>query len=161
MRRLTWLGFWGHPLRQPTCERRRSLDVGIRELPHGEIIMSTSVPLPKRQPPMWWNSRWSLLVVALWWSRRRPRRSVTSVCGVFGLGRRHDLPRACVGAHFNPVVTLAFALRGSVPWREVPAYVTGQVAVAMAASLAVRALIGAEAAVGATVPVGMCHGRSH
>src|SRR6476619_7575185 len=32
------------------------------------------------------------------------------------------------GAHFNPVVTLSFALRHSVPWREVPFYLLAQFA---------------------------------
>ena len=32
------------------------------------------------------------------------------------------------GAHFNPVVTLAMALRGEARWREVPAYVAAQLA---------------------------------
>lgn len=31
------------------------------------------------------------------------------------------------GAHFNPVVTLAFAWRGTFPWREVGPYVVAQV----------------------------------
>jgi len=31
------------------------------------------------------------------------------------------------GAHFNPVVTLADASQGGLPWREVPAYVAAQV----------------------------------
>jgi glycerol uptake facilitator-like aquaporin len=31
------------------------------------------------------------------------------------------------GAHFNPVVTLAAGAGGDLPWREVPAYVSGQV----------------------------------
>ena len=31
------------------------------------------------------------------------------------------------GAHFNPVVTLADASQGGVPWREVPGYVAAQV----------------------------------
>lgn len=30
------------------------------------------------------------------------------------------------GAHFNPVVTLAFAMRAGFPWRSVPAYVAAQ-----------------------------------
>jgi glycerol uptake facilitator-like aquaporin len=30
------------------------------------------------------------------------------------------------GAHFNPVVSLAMALRGKMPWREVPFYVAAQ-----------------------------------
>ncbi len=32
------------------------------------------------------------------------------------------------GAHFNPVVTLADASQGGLPWREVPAYVAAQIA---------------------------------
>ncbi|AZI45017.1 aquaporin family protein (plasmid) [Deinococcus psychrotolerans] len=30
------------------------------------------------------------------------------------------------GAHFNPAVTLAFALRGSLPWARVPGYLAAQ-----------------------------------
>jgi glycerol uptake facilitator-like aquaporin len=36
------------------------------------------------------------------------------------------------GAHFNPAVTLAFALRGSFPWARVPGYVLAQVVGAVA-----------------------------
>lgn len=36
------------------------------------------------------------------------------------------------GAHFNPAVTLALALRGDARWREVPAYVVAQFAGAVA-----------------------------
>ena len=36
------------------------------------------------------------------------------------------------GAHFNPVVTLADASQGGLPWREVPAYIGAQVAGAFA-----------------------------
>jgi len=32
------------------------------------------------------------------------------------------------GAHFNPAVTLAAALQGDLPWRDVPAYLIAQVA---------------------------------
>ena len=32
------------------------------------------------------------------------------------------------GAHFNPVVTLADASQGGLPWREVPAYIAAQIA---------------------------------
>ncbi len=31
------------------------------------------------------------------------------------------------GAHFNPAVTLAEAMRGGIAWREVPAYLTAQI----------------------------------
>ena len=36
------------------------------------------------------------------------------------------------GAHFNPAVTLAEALQRSLPWREVPVYITAQIAGAFA-----------------------------
>lgn len=36
------------------------------------------------------------------------------------------------GAHFNPVVTLAAASQGGLPWREVPGYIGAQVAGAFA-----------------------------
>ena len=36
------------------------------------------------------------------------------------------------GAHFNPVVTIADASQGGLPWREVPGYVAAQVAGAFA-----------------------------
>ena len=32
------------------------------------------------------------------------------------------------GAHFNPIVTLADASQGGLPWREVPAYIAAQLA---------------------------------
>lgn len=56
------------------------------------------------------------------------------------------------GAHLNPAVTIAFAAVGRLPWREVPAYVVGQVVAAVAASFAVFALVGDAASLGATVP---------
>src|SRR3979490_3313691 len=31
------------------------------------------------------------------------------------------------GAHFNPAVTIADALRGRMAWREVPAYIVAQI----------------------------------
>jgi glycerol uptake facilitator-like aquaporin len=31
------------------------------------------------------------------------------------------------GAHFNPVVTLCMASRGSLPWRQAPAYIAAQI----------------------------------
>jgi glycerol uptake facilitator-like aquaporin len=36
------------------------------------------------------------------------------------------------GAHFNPAVTLADASQGGLSWREVPVYITGQIAGAFA-----------------------------
>ncbi len=59
---------------------------------------------------------------------------------------------AVSGAHLNPAVTIAFALRGNFPWRRVPGYVLAQVAGGIAASLALRALFGTSGNLGATVP---------
>ena len=46
------------------------------------------------------------------------------------------------GAHFNPVVTLATASQGALPWKEVPGYVAGQVAGAFAGVAAAHAMFG-------------------
>jgi aquaporin Z len=56
------------------------------------------------------------------------------------------------GAHFNPAVTLAFALRGAFPWRRVPAYIVVQFAGSVAAPLLLWALIGRHGAAGLTLP---------
>lgn len=56
------------------------------------------------------------------------------------------------GAHFNPAVTIAFAVAGRFPWKEVPAYLIAQSLAAIAASAAILGLIGPEAALGSTVP---------
>jgi glycerol uptake facilitator-like aquaporin len=44
------------------------------------------------------------------------------------------------GAHFNPVVTLADALEGGIPWRETPVYVVAQLMGAIAGTLAAHAM---------------------
>ncbi|KAL6619581.1 hypothetical protein ACP70R_034720 [Stipagrostis hirtigluma subsp. patula] len=46
------------------------------------------------------------------------------------------------GAHFNPAVTIAFATCGRFPWKQVPAYVAGQVIASIAASLTLVLLFG-------------------
>jgi len=56
------------------------------------------------------------------------------------------------GAHLNPAVTLAFAVRGNFPWRRVPGYVAGQFAGAIAAAGFLRAMFGDTGLLGATVP---------
>ncbi len=56
------------------------------------------------------------------------------------------------GAHFNPAVTVAFALIGRFPWRQVPAYAAAQCLAAILAALALSALIGPQANLGATLP---------
>ena len=47
------------------------------------------------------------------------------------------------GAHLNPAVTLAFALRGDFPWRRVPGYIIVQL---IAATLACLFLLGGRSA---------------
>lgn len=54
------------------------------------------------------------------------------------------------GAHFNPVVTLAFALRGDFRWSRVPGYWAAQLAGATGAALLLRYLLGSVAHLGAT-----------
>ena len=39
------------------------------------------------------------------------------------------------GAHLNPAVTLAFAVRGNFPWRRVPGYIVAEVVGATLAAL--------------------------
>ena len=46
------------------------------------------------------------------------------------------------GAHFNPVVTLADATQGGLPWREVPVYVVAQVAGAFAGAAVAHIMFG-------------------
>jgi len=46
------------------------------------------------------------------------------------------------GAHMNPAVSFAFALRGVFPWREVPLYWCAQLAGAGLAAGALRAMLG-------------------
>ena len=56
------------------------------------------------------------------------------------------------GAHFNPAVSVAFALRGDFPWRRVPGYIVAQFVGAVLAVLLLQAIIGESAANGATYP---------
>jgi MIP family channel proteins len=56
------------------------------------------------------------------------------------------------GAHFNPAVTLSFALRGVFPWRRLPAYWTAQLAGSVLAAAVTVALFGRAADAGATLP---------
>jgi aquaporin Z len=56
------------------------------------------------------------------------------------------------GAHLNPGVTLAFALRGDFPWRRLPGYVVAQFAGACLATVLLVALIGAQGTAGLTLP---------
>ena len=59
---------------------------------------------------------------------------------------------AVSGAHLNPVVSLAFALRGDFPWRRVGPYIVAQFAGAVLATLLLEALIGKQGSAGLTLP---------
>lgn len=56
------------------------------------------------------------------------------------------------GAHLNPAVTVAFALRRNFPWRRVPGYVAAQFAGSLLASGFLRVTFGDLAKLGATEP---------
>ncbi len=56
------------------------------------------------------------------------------------------------GAHLNPVVSLAFALRRDFPWRRVPGYIVSQVLGGLLACLFLWAVFGRHGPFGATVP---------
>src|ERR1700680_4796246 len=59
---------------------------------------------------------------------------------------------AVSGAHLNPAVTLAFAVRRNFPWNRVPGYVLAQAVGGVLAALFLRAMFGVIGALGATVP---------
>jgi aquaporin Z len=59
---------------------------------------------------------------------------------------------AVSGAHFNPVVSVAFAMRGDFPWRRVPGYVVAQLFGAVLAALFLRAMFGDVGGLGTTEP---------
>jgi len=46
------------------------------------------------------------------------------------------------GAHYNPAVSVACAMRKKLPWSEVPPYIAAQLAGAVAAALTVRGIVG-------------------
>jgi aquaporin Z len=54
------------------------------------------------------------------------------------------------GAHLNPAVTVAFALRGNFPWARVPAYVAAQFAGGVLAAAFLRVAFGDIGHLGAT-----------
>ena len=53
------------------------------------------------------------------------------------------------GGHINPAVTLALAVSGKFPWREVPGYMTAQLAGAIAGAAAIYLTLGQAATVAA------------
>src|SRR5580765_7137483 len=46
------------------------------------------------------------------------------------------------GAHLNPAVTIAFALRSHFPWKRVPAYILAQLIGAILAALFLKSMLG-------------------
>jgi aquaporin Z len=61
------------------------------------------------------------------------------------------------GAHLNPAVSIAFALRQDFPWRRVPGYIVVQLAGATLAALFLHAVINVSAMYGSNYPA---HGYS-
>jgi aquaporin Z len=59
---------------------------------------------------------------------------------------------AISGAHLNPAVSLAFALRGDFPWKRVPGYIIIQLIGATLACLFLYAVFGNVQHLGATLP---------
>ena len=57
---------------------------------------------------------------------------------------------AISGAHLNPGVSLAFAMRGDFPWRRVPGYIIIQLVGATLACLFLLAVFGKVEHLGAT-----------
>lgn len=56
------------------------------------------------------------------------------------------------GAHYNPAVTLAFALREDFPWRRVPGYLIAQLIGGVCAALLLQWVVNVSASAGATSP---------
>jgi len=56
------------------------------------------------------------------------------------------------GAHLNPAVSIAFALRGDFPWARVPGYIVVQLIGATLAAWFLQAVIGVSAQYGANYP---------
>ena len=56
------------------------------------------------------------------------------------------------GAHLNPAVSIAFAIRGDFPWRRVPGYIAVQLLGSVIACLLLSAIFGKVGMLGATEP---------
>jgi aquaporin Z len=56
------------------------------------------------------------------------------------------------GAHLNPAVSVAFALRGDFPWQRVPGYVVVQLAGAALAAWFLQAVVNVSASFGSNYP---------
>jgi aquaporin Z len=68
---------------------------------------------------------------------------------------------AVSGAHLNPAVTLAFAVRRNFPWKRVPGYIVGQLTGGIGAAIFLRVMFGTVGALGATLPgSGVTNGKA-
>src|SRR4029077_5207158 len=56
------------------------------------------------------------------------------------------------GAHLNPAVSVAFALRGDFPWRRVPGYIVAQLAGACLAAWFLQATVHVSSSFGSNYP---------
>ena len=56
------------------------------------------------------------------------------------------------GAHFNPAVSIAFAVAKKFSWKEVPKYIVAQVLGALLASVTLKFLFPTSEVLGATIP---------
>jgi glycerol uptake facilitator-like aquaporin len=65
-----------------------------------------------------------------------------SVATGFGLAALIYILEPVSGAHFNPAVTLAMAIRRALPWREVAPYLLSQLAAAFAGVVAAHLMFG-------------------
>ena len=63
------------------------------------------------------------------------------------------------GAHLNPAVSFAFALRRDFPWRRVPGYIVVQLIGATLAALFLHAVINVSATYGSNYPAAGLLGR--
>jgi aquaporin Z len=59
---------------------------------------------------------------------------------------------AVSGAHLNPAVTLAFAIRGNFPWKRVPAYIVAEFVGASLGALLLWGMLGKFGPAGLTLP---------
>src|SRR6202050_5113813 len=59
---------------------------------------------------------------------------------------------AVSGAHLNPAVSIAFALRRDFPWKRVPMYLVAQFAGGVLATALLWALLGKQGSAGLTLP---------
>ena len=63
------------------------------------------------------------------------------------------------GAHLNPAVSVAFALRGDFPWWRVPGYIVVQLVGASLAAWFLQAVVDVSASFGSNYPAsGYSHG---